>query len=162
MAYTGCVMLAGDKLKVFYDYVSEIIGRPVYTHELPSLLNTIKEAAFPDFCMICKTESEPLEQRIRELEKRLSDVGSSPFDGGMSQKEYFHGETDCKRRGGWSWPSGHDNRYNGATCGVCNRFVKQPGTLWIYCPLCGARNGYQPVDAKRSFNPPVGGGGEDG
>lgn len=148
MAYTGCVMLTGDKLKVFYDYVSEIIGRPVYTHELPSLFDTIKEAAFPDFCMICKTESEPLEQRVRELEKRLSDVGSSPFD--------------VERRAGWNWPAGMNGRYTGATCGACNRFVKQPGTLWIYCPLCGARNGYQPVDKTRSFTPPVGGGGEDG
>lgn len=112
----------------------------------------------PEIEVVPLEEHEALVQRCRELEKQLSDVGSSPFDGGMSQAEYFDGE----RRGGWSWPTGHDNRHTGATCGACNRFVKQPGTLWIYCPLCGARNGYQPVDAKRSFNPPVGGGGEDG
>ena len=59
MAYTGVVMLAGDKLKVFYDYVSEKIGRPVFTHELPTLHDAIKEAAFPDFCIVCGTETEP-------------------------------------------------------------------------------------------------------
>lgn len=29
---------------------------------------------------------------IQQLEKRLSDVNASPFDGGMSQMEYFNGE----------------------------------------------------------------------
>lgn len=29
---------------------------------------------------------------IQQLEKRLADVNASPFDGGMSQAEYFNGE----------------------------------------------------------------------
>lgn len=29
---------------------------------------------------------------IRQLEKRLADVNASPFDGGMSQAEYFNEE----------------------------------------------------------------------
>ena len=31
MAYTGIAMLKGDDLFHFYDYLSGIIGRPVYT-----------------------------------------------------------------------------------------------------------------------------------
>ena len=34
MAYTGYAMLTGEKLKYFYEYLSEIMKRPVYTHEL--------------------------------------------------------------------------------------------------------------------------------
>ena len=33
MAYTGVTMLVGDKLSVFYNYVSEKLGEPVYTHD---------------------------------------------------------------------------------------------------------------------------------
>ena len=29
MAYTGIVMLCGDKLDIFYEYVSEKLGRPI-------------------------------------------------------------------------------------------------------------------------------------
>lgn len=63
MAYTGCVMLKGSRLKVFYDYVSELIGRPVFTHELEILSQRISEAARTDFIEICRcdtAENEPV------------------------------------------------------------------------------------------------------
>lgn len=53
MAYTGTVMLCGDKLKVFYDYVSEKFGRPVWTHEFFEQADAIKELSKEDFFSLC-------------------------------------------------------------------------------------------------------------
>lgn len=52
MAYTGYCMLAGDKLKVFYEYVGELLGRPVYTHEFAD--PDIWERASDDFYKLCR------------------------------------------------------------------------------------------------------------
>ena len=52
MAYTGYCMLAGDKLKVFYEYVGELLGRPVYTHEFAD--PDIREKATNDFYKLCR------------------------------------------------------------------------------------------------------------
>lgn len=52
MAYTGYCMLAGDKLKVFYEYVGELLGRPVYTHEFAD--PDIREKAADDFYKLCR------------------------------------------------------------------------------------------------------------
>ena len=41
MAYTGITMLSGDNLKYFYDYVSEILGEPVFTHEFYTRANFV-------------------------------------------------------------------------------------------------------------------------
>lgn len=54
MAYTGVVMLKGDKFKVFHGYVEELMGRPVFTHEFLSLHNEIKERSKADFLMLCE------------------------------------------------------------------------------------------------------------
>ncbi len=45
MAYTGAAMLTGEKFSIFHKYVEDIMGRPVYTHELASeaVWNQIKE-----------------------------------------------------------------------------------------------------------------------
>lgn len=56
MAYTGVVMLTGNKLKIFYDYLRELIGRPVYTHELVYMQRVISAAAKDDFEKLCKGE----------------------------------------------------------------------------------------------------------
>lgn len=53
MAYTGTTMLAGDKFNIFHKYVEEILGHPVFTHELPSLQENIKTAAESDFITLC-------------------------------------------------------------------------------------------------------------
>ncbi|MBR1382771.1 MAG: DUF3850 domain-containing protein [Ruminococcus sp.] len=54
MAVTGITTLAGDKLEVFYDYVKELLGRPVMTHELPELADEIKHRASTEFFEICE------------------------------------------------------------------------------------------------------------
>ena len=56
MAHTGVCMLAGAKISVFYQYLYELYGRPVYTHEFVTL--DIKEKSKPDFLQLCK-EEEP-------------------------------------------------------------------------------------------------------
>ena len=55
MAYTGVCMLKGDDLQLFYDYVSEIMGRPMYTHEIGEQADAIKDAAKDDFLKLCES-----------------------------------------------------------------------------------------------------------
>lgn len=59
MVYTGTCMLTGDDLDYFYEYISELMGRPVYTHELPALADDLKEKAKPDFIRLCREATEP-------------------------------------------------------------------------------------------------------
>lgn len=59
MAYTGVVMLCGDKLHVFYEYVSEKLGRPIWTHEFISQADTIKELSKEDFFGLCAGKPYP-------------------------------------------------------------------------------------------------------
>lgn len=60
MAYTGKCMLTGDKLHIFYKYVEDIMGRPVYTHEMgiKAVDDAIREKSKADFITLCK-EQEP-------------------------------------------------------------------------------------------------------
>ena len=55
-AYTGIVMLTGDKVSEFYKYLAELYGRPVYTHEFLTL--DIKEKAKADFVSLCRDSVE--------------------------------------------------------------------------------------------------------
>ena len=59
MAYTGIVMLCGDKLDIFYEYVSEKLGRPIWTHEFISQADTIKELSKEDFFGLCAGNPYP-------------------------------------------------------------------------------------------------------
>lgn len=51
MAYTGAVMLTGDKLGIYYQYVQEKLGYCIMTHELAftEVRDAIKDAARDDF-----------------------------------------------------------------------------------------------------------------
>lgn len=55
MAYTGICMLTEDKFQIFHKYVEDIMGRPVYTHELAyrDVQDEIKEKAKADFIALC-------------------------------------------------------------------------------------------------------------
>ena len=59
MAYTGVVMLCGDKLHVFYEYVAEKLGRTIYTHEFIDQAETIKELSKDDFRSLCVGKPYP-------------------------------------------------------------------------------------------------------
>lgn len=56
MAYTGVCMLTGDRLEIFYKYIEELLGRPVWTHELADtkIMNEIKERSKSDFIALCR------------------------------------------------------------------------------------------------------------
>lgn len=58
MAYTGISMLSGDDLDYFYKYLAQIMGRPVYTHELAMIWHVIQAKAEPDFLKLCKEATE--------------------------------------------------------------------------------------------------------
>ena len=76
MAYTGICMLAGDKFQIFHKYVEDIMGRPVYTHEMGTKVvdDLIKEKARPDFIALCADDSSseiptgwiPVSERLPE------------------------------------------------------------------------------------------------
>lgn len=54
MAHTGITMLTGDDFNIFHKYVEDIMGRPVWTHELPALESKIKERSRIDFISLCR------------------------------------------------------------------------------------------------------------
>lgn len=58
MAYTGITMLTGEKFDIFHKYIEDILGRPVFTHELAEreIWNRIKQASQEDFIKLCKDE----------------------------------------------------------------------------------------------------------
>ncbi len=57
MAHTGICMLTGDKFQIFHKYVEDIMGRPILTHEIGFLADTIKEKSKADFIALCADES---------------------------------------------------------------------------------------------------------
>ena len=81
MAYTGACMLTEDKFHIFHEYIEELMGRPVFTHELADkdVSAEIKEKAKADFIALCdeeEKEKEPCEDCVsrRELIDKLEIV----------------------------------------------------------------------------------------
>ena len=56
MAYTGVCMLAGEKLSIYHQYIEELMGRPVYTHELAfkEIQKQIEDKSRADFLRLCE------------------------------------------------------------------------------------------------------------
>lgn len=54
MARTGICMLAGEKFKIFHEYIEELMGRPVQTIEMARLEDEIKNRADKDFIKLCE------------------------------------------------------------------------------------------------------------
>lgn len=73
-AYTGFVMLTGDKIGIFYKYVEEKLGRPIMTHELASkeVQEAIRNAAWDDFVELCKNGVDNTEEGGEEYDKQGS------------------------------------------------------------------------------------------
>lgn len=53
-AYTDIAMLQGNDLKYLYEYLAELFGRPVYTHEFFGLADEIKRLSEKDFIKLCR------------------------------------------------------------------------------------------------------------
>ena len=70
MAYTGACMLTGDKFQIFHKYVEEIMGRPIWTHEMVQFADEIKEKSKADFMALCADENPnewiPVSERLPE------------------------------------------------------------------------------------------------
>lgn len=69
MAYTGACMLIGDKFKIFHEYVENIMGRPVYTHEMAikAVSDEITEKAKVDFIALCAEQEDVLDKITAEI-----------------------------------------------------------------------------------------------
>ena len=57
MAHTGVCMLTGDKLRIFYKYLEDVMGRPIWLHEIGFFADEIMEKTKADFEALCKDES---------------------------------------------------------------------------------------------------------
>lgn len=69
--YTGYVMTSPEERDEVYKYIAELMGRPVFTHELANaaIVEQLKEKALPDFKALCITDEkwEKAKQNIHEL-----------------------------------------------------------------------------------------------
>ena len=58
--YTGVCMVTGEDRNEVYKYMEELMGRPVYTHELASkeVQEKLKEKSRADFMALCREVTE--------------------------------------------------------------------------------------------------------
>lgn len=69
-AYTGYLLC---DIKEFYRYSTEILGEPIFTHEIPDRADELKEKSEEEFLKIIKTQSSGSEEWKPESEKPNSD-----------------------------------------------------------------------------------------
>lgn len=118
-AYTGFVMLTGDKIGIFYKYVEEKLGRPIMTHELASkeVQEAIKNAAKEDFIKLCETEAvKPVLDFDGKDVWRCGKCGGTIFHPSNTQadedeKNYNRYCRKCGREVKWNDESGSDRCY---------------------------------------------------
>ena len=97
-AYTGACMLSGDKFRLFHEYVEDIMGRPVYIHELASkaVENEIKERSKADFITLCAEQESkwiPVSERLPEKSGNYwCTFGGTNLTG----SDYYTTESDAK------------------------------------------------------------------
>lgn len=86
MAYTGCTMLTGDRLEVFYNYAEEKLNFRVMTHEFayPEVEEALHRASYEDFIKLCddgETKPEIDPGKFRELmDEMAAHVQKEPTD----------------------------------------------------------------------------------
>ena len=66
-AYTGYCMLEGKELGEFYKYVEEKMGKPVWSHELYTLEDEIKEKSKADFIKLCRTARDTEKEKYLDV-----------------------------------------------------------------------------------------------
>ena len=78
MAYTGICMLDGEDFDIYHEYIQEIMGRPIYTHELADkrVMDEIAEKSKMDFLAICRRRETDEENNVQGLEKILKEIES--------------------------------------------------------------------------------------
>ena len=79
-AYTDFSMLRGNDLKYLYRYLSEIIGRPVFSHEIPAVCEQFRYRIKADFIALCCNASDDI-ARDDESATALAKMPERPIDG---------------------------------------------------------------------------------
>ena len=91
MAYTGKCMLTGDKFQIFHKYVENIMGRPIYTHDIGWLEDDIKEKSKDDFIALCEDESNSENpNRWIPVSERLPEIGQYILCSLINSKDVEH------------------------------------------------------------------------
>ena len=63
-AYTGICFCTGEDRNALYKYLSEKMGRPVYSHEFATNFEKIRDISREDFVKVCKGDyNETLTQK---------------------------------------------------------------------------------------------------
>ena len=125
MAYTGIAMLQGEKLSVFYKYIQDLLGRPVWTHELAmeAVSEEIKEKSKPDFLKLCAEEDASCAECVK--------LQCDPCE----KKDYWKSEGYHEARRTYGRPSGEwivtERGYECSECGTLHR-DDDP-----FCRMCG-------------------------
>ena len=72
MAHTGICMLTGKDFSIFHKYVGNIMGRPVFTHEMGTgaIADEIKEKSKADFLRLCENALEQTQPQDGDLISR--------------------------------------------------------------------------------------------
>lgn len=115
-AHTGITMLRGDDLKYLYHYLSEIIGRPVFSHEIPAVCEQFRDRIKEDFIALCRDASDDNSET-----PAVSKSEADPVRIGRWKKK--NGEiycTNCKKS---RWSESFELLLHG----------------FSFCPKCGAR-----------------------
>ena len=106
-------MLRGDDLKYLYRYLSEIIGRPVYSHEIPEVCEQFRDRIKADFIALCRNASYNSKPEVRH--------------GRWIPTEY-----DSYADGAPVW-----DKWECSECG--HEHSGEKDTLTAFCPDCGAK-----------------------
>ena len=74
--YTGYCMTSGEEMNEVYKYMQEIMGRPVYTHELASkeIQQELHEKSKEDFVNLCRNQKPDFDAKniIEQLDAQIS------------------------------------------------------------------------------------------
>lgn len=70
---TGYCMTTGSERNELYKYMGELLGRPVFTHELcdKEVRNQLREKALPDFRALCASE-EAWNDAKKDVQEQLA------------------------------------------------------------------------------------------
>ena len=149
MAYTGKCMLTGDKFQIFHKYVEDIMGRPVYTHEMAikAVDDEIKEKSKADFIALCADESsleEPCTDAISREDALMALTGEwkesrdEILSLAIRRIRVLPPVTPAEKVGQWI------NHKDEHQCSQCREIVIADKDIWEeypydYCPNCGAK-----------------------
>lgn len=123
--YTGICMLTGDDRMEVYKYMTEIMGRSLFSHELADkkVMEELKEKSKHDFVSICSKKEA--DDRLNSKKPILKEKKSVSF------ADYENGTGECIL-----------NKYIYFECPSCGCFVGEQYSHRVqhkceYCPKCG-------------------------